>query len=127
MLQFNKIIIIAVLLITTSACVEKSKLATNKQASTEKFQLNILEMEFTGDCWILVKNLDENTNVITGVQAADSKIQLKLPNKHNYKILIGYPSRVNIALNDQVIQLQTRSEQPIALYLNQGTDRFLSQ
>lgn len=127
MQQINKTIILAWLILITGACVDNSRTAIEKNNSTENIQLNIIEMAFTGDCWILVKNIDENTNVITGIQTADSKLKLKLLNNHNYKIFIGYPSRVTITLNDRPIELKARSEKSAVLLLNQGMDRFSNQ
>lgn len=52
MQQINKTIILAWLILITGACVDNSRTAIEKNNSTENIQLNIIEMAFTGDCWI---------------------------------------------------------------------------
>lgn len=95
--------IVLFIALVISACVQNNSIDTQKKLSSSNSLTNRLKIDFSGDCWVLLKNETDNILLKTGIQKKNSTLLFELSPEKEYKIILGDPSSSQIWLNSEKI------------------------
>ena len=91
---------------------EQEKQPQPEQAAAD-IVANLLEMSFSDDCWIQVKDSTGKT-LATGIKKAGQGIQLS--GNPPYKVILGAPENVSITLSSEPIDLSGYTSGKVARF-----------
>ena len=91
---------------------EQEKQPQSEQAAAD-IVANLLEMSFSDDCWIQVKDSTGKT-LATGIKKAGQGIQLS--GNPPYKVILGAPENVSITLSSEPIDLSGYTSGKVARF-----------